>query len=88
MVFGDRDSRGPRGGSGGYGGGSRGDRDRDGGGYGGGGSGNLSSFGLPSSFGGARYGKDLGAGQRLKKPRWDNFDLEPIRKQFYKVRKD
>jgi len=84
MVFGDRDSRGPRGGSGGYGGGSRGDRDRDGGGYGGGGSGNLSSFGLPSSFGGARYGKDLGAGQRLKKPRWDNFDLEPIRKQFYK----
>jgi len=85
MVFGDRDSRGSRGGSsGGYGDRSRGrdDRDRDGGGYGGGS--NLSSFGLPSSFGGSRYGKDLGAGQKLKKPRWDKYDLEPISKSFYK----
>jgi len=79
MVFGDRDSRGPRGGSGGYG--SRRD-DRDGGGYGGGS--NMSSYGLPSSFGGSRYGKDLGAGQKLKKPRWDKYDLEPIAKSFYK----
>ena len=86
MVFADRDSRGPRGGSGGgYGDRSRGrDGDRDGGGGYGGGS-NLSSFGLPSSFGGSRYGKDMGAGQKLKKPRWDKFDLEPISKSFYKV---
>ena len=88
MVYGDRDSRGPRGGSGGYGGSSsssrRDDRDRDGGGYGGGS--NMSAFGLPSSFGGSRYGKDLGAGQKLKKPRWDKYDLEPIQKHFYKVR--
>ena len=83
MGFGDRDSRGSRGGSGGYGDRSRGDR--DGGGYGGGG-GNMSAYGLPSSFGGSRYGKDLGAGQKLKKPRWDKFDLEPISKSFYKVR--
>ena len=84
MGFGDRDSRGSRGGNGGgYGDRSRGrDDDRNGGGYGGG----LSSFGLPSSFGGSRYGKDLGAGQGLKKPRWDKYDLEPISKSFYKVR--
>ena len=89
MVFGDRDSRGPRsGGSSGGGYGSRrDDRGRDGGGGGGygGGSSNMSAYGLPSSFGGSRYGKDLGAGQRLKKPRWDKYDLEPIQKSFYKV---
>jgi len=86
MVYGDRDSRGSRGGSGGgYGGGRGGggmrsrSPHRDGG-YGSG----LSAFGLPSSFGGSRYGKDLGAGQKLKKPRWDKFELEPIQKSFYK----